>query len=91
MKKLKLILSILLAWIASSFKAVAAKWKAETPILAKWIRNTSGAVLSASLFMLTQLGTSSVIVPAWFSQHIWYVIAISALGVGFFGTREKKV
>lgn len=68
-------------------KSLIKQWKAETPKVAKYIRNISGGLATA----LGTLKASGVDTPSWLDDSIGYIIFISAIIMLIAGTKEKKV
>ena len=67
-------------------KSIIKQWKAETPKVAKYIRNVAGGLSAA----LGTLKASGVDTPDWLDDSIAYMIFISALIMLIAGTKEKK-
>ena len=67
-------------------KSLWAQWKAETPKVAKYIRNVSGGISSAFI----TLKASGVDTPSWLDDSIGYIIFIFAIVMVISGTKEKK-
>lgn len=72
------------------FIEIKRRWNAETPKLAKWIRNIAGTSSAGVLVVNGALTQSGVNVPPWFSNNLWWFIAIPAAITFFAGIREKK-
>ena len=67
-----------------------AKWRAETPVFAKNIRNiaiTITAVVPSAWVTFQGLG---ITLPEWFSNSVGYITFASAIIAGIAGTRTKK-
>ena len=67
-------------------KSLWAQWKAETPKVAKHIRNVRDGISSA----LITLKASGVDTPSWLDDSIGYIIFIFAIVMVISGTKEKK-
>ena len=67
-------------------KSLIKQWKAETPKVAKYIRNVAGGLSAA----FGTLKASGIDTPVWLDDSIGYMIFISALIMLIAGTKEKK-
>ena len=67
-------------------KSLIKQWKAETPKVAKYIRNVAGGLSAA----FGTLKASGIDTPVWLDDSIGYIIFISALIMLIAGTKEKK-
>lgn len=66
------------------------QWKADTPKIAKWIRNTF-TTLGAAIFAFNSAIVSiSASTPSWYSDNVWYFIGGCAAIVVLAGTKEVK-
>ena len=70
--------------------SLKSQWQADTPPIAKSIRNLAGALTVGVPFMAGILTSSGVPVPEWFMNNLWVIISISALITGIAGTKECK-
>ena len=67
-----------------------AKWRAETPVFAKNIRNvaiTITAVVPSAWGAFQGLG---ITLPEWFSNSVGYIMFASAIIAGVAGAQTKK-
>lgn len=71
-------------------KDIPRQWKAETPKIAKWVRNTFATLGSAALAFNTAVTSISASTPSWYSDNIWFVIGGCAAIVVIAGTKEVK-
>lgn len=72
------------------FKDLKRQWDAETPLIAKRIRDIA-AILTAVI--PTAWGTFKLMeisLPEWFNNCVGYITFASLLIVGIAGTKEKK-
>ena len=71
-------------------KDLPRQWRAETPKIAKRVRNIA-AVLSAAIpgawLTFQEMG---IALPGWVSDYIGYITLISLIITGIAGTKEKK-
>ena len=67
------------------------QWRAETPKIAKDIRNISGSLFVAipGVWAVIQ-NMPNIIIPAWVNDCILYATIISGLITLIAGTKEKK-
>lgn len=63
---------------------------AETPPLAKWIRNVAGTISAALPTAWGILIATGIEPPEWFENSVGYMIFISALITLAAGTKEVK-
>jgi len=71
-------------------KKVISDWSAETPKIAKFIRNIAGTltvVLPTAWGILTATG---IMLPMFINNIMGYIILISAIITGIAGTKTKK-
>ena len=77
--------------IKEFFKEIVRQWKAETPKVAKWIRNISGIITAVVPSAWMTFNVMGILMPYWFSQNVGYITLAALLITGFAGTKEKKV
>lgn len=66
------------------------KWIADTPIIAKWIRNITGSISAAVPTAWLTFQTMGIQLPEWFVNNVGYITLISLIITGIAGTREVK-
>lgn len=71
-------------------KDLPRKWRAETPKLAKWIRNVAGVITAVVPTAWMTFQGMGIILPYWFTQNVGYITFASLLIAGFAGIKEKK-
>ena len=71
------------------FKKLQADWCAETPILAKRIRNISATLATALPFAYSAFKATSIQIPVWFSYSVGIMIFICTLIAGISGIQRK--
>jgi|WetSurMetagenome_2_1015567.scaffolds.fasta_scaffold284361_3 hypothetical protein len=76
----------IITWI----KDLPRQWKAETPKVAKWIRNVAGTLTVVLPTAWGVLSATGIGMPDWFNHSIGYIILGSAVIAGVAGTKEKK-
>jgi len=67
-----------------------AKWQAETPLFAKWVRNTAGTIAGAVPAAWITFQTTGITLPQWFVNTAGYIMFASIIITGIAGTRSKK-
>lgn len=73
------------------FKKLYKKFIADTPKIARWVRNISAAISGCSLAIMTALLAAQSTIPNWFNTIYPYTIGIPA-AIAFisqFSTKEK--
>lgn len=77
--------------IIAIIKDYPRRWKAETPKLAKWIRNVAATITAANIATLMgSLLINGIVFPIWFSQIVGSVILVSGIITAVAGAKEKK-
>lgn len=71
-------------------KSIIRQWKAETPKVAKWIRNISASLSAGLPSLWLTLKATDANIPIWFSDSIEYIVFITAIITLIAGTKEKK-
>lgn len=71
-------------------KDIPRRFKAETPKVFIWIRNICALISTVATAVNSKLIISGVTVPSWFTENIWYFIALPAVIAFFVQTKEKK-
>ncbi len=54
------------------------KFKADTPKIARWVRNVSACISGCALAIMTALLTAQSNIPEWFNKIYPYMIGIPA-------------
>ena len=67
-----------------------AKWKSETPALAKYIRNLAGTIIVVVPSAWAALQGIGIALPEWFSNSVGYIMFASAIIAGVAGAQTKK-
>ena len=76
--------------IIAFFRDITRKWKAETPKIAKCIRNIAAAITSCFPTCYTLIASNAITMPPWFSSWVGYTLfAASFITMVAAGTREK--
>ena len=72
-------------------KRFLAKWKAETPVFWKWVRNTSLTVTTAIGSGILAVSSGGLSLPEHITTTLSIVLFVcGALSTVYAGTREKK-
>ena len=77
--------------IKEFFKDVVRQWKAETPKVAKWIRNIAGIITAIVPSSWAAFTLMSIQMPDWFNHSVGFITFSALLITGIAGTKEKKV
>lgn len=75
--------------IISFVKDLPRQWKAETPVICKYIRNVAG-VLAVAIPTICNTCPAGLVVPEWFLKYSWYIFAACLFVTGAAGTKEFK-
>ena len=76
--------------IIDFIKDLPRQWKAETPKLAKWIRNVAAAITAVVPTAWLTFQGMGITLPEWFVNHVGYITLISLIITGLAGTKECK-
>ena len=71
-------------------KDLPRQWKAETPRIAKWIRNISAVIAAAVPGAWLTFQGMGITLPEWFVNHVGYITLASLIITAIAGTKEKK-
>lgn len=77
--------------IINFIKDLPRQWKAETPKIAKRIRNIAVVVSTVMPTAWLTFQGMGISLPEWFTNNIGYLTLTSLVIVGIAGTKEKKV
>lgn len=76
--------------IIAFIKDLPRQWLADTPKVAKWVRNASAtiaAVVPGAWLTFQGMGIS---LPEWFVNHVGYITLAALLITGVAGTKERS-
>ncbi len=76
--------------IIAFIKDLPRQWRADTPKVAKWVRNASAtiaAVVPGAWLTFQNMGIS---LPEWFVNHVGYITLAALLITGVAGTKERS-
>jgi hypothetical protein len=76
--------------IIAFIKDLPRQWRADTPKVAKWVRNASAtiaAVVPGAWLTFQGMGIS---LPEWFVNHVGYITLAALLITGVAGTKERS-
>jgi hypothetical protein len=71
-------------------KDLPRQWKAETPKLAKWIRNIAATIATVVPGAWLTFQGMGIMLPDWFVNHVGYITLAALVITGIAGTKEKK-
>lgn len=71
-------------------KDLPRQWKAETPRIAKWVRNYAATVTAVVPTAWITFNTMGIMLPVWFVNNVGYITLVSLVITGLAGTKEKK-
>ena len=71
-------------------KDLPRQWKAETPKVAKWVRNSAATITAVVPTAWITFNTMGIMLPTWFVNNVGYITLISLIITGLAGTKEKK-
>jgi len=71
------------------YEALVAKWKAETPILYKWVIKISATIAGLTVAVNEALDLNGAVKPDWFVSSYFYIIGITA-GIAFLSKFTEK-
>lgn len=71
-------------------KDLPRQWKAETPKMAKWIRNIAGTIAAVVPGAWLTFQGMGITLPDWFVNHVGYITLAALVITGIAGTKEKK-
>ena len=66
------------------------QWRAETPIIAKRVRNASATIAAVVPGAWMTFQGMGIPLPTWFVSHVGYITLIALIITGIAGTKEKK-
>lgn len=66
------------------------RWRADTPGLAKAIRNIAGTITAIVPTAWLTFQGMGITLPSWFVNNIGYITFASLLITGYAGLKEKK-
>jgi hypothetical protein len=66
------------------------RWKAETPMVAKCVRNIAGTITVVVPVAWATFQGMNIELPAWFSHSVGYITLASLILTGAAGIKEKK-
>jgi len=76
--------------IIAFIKDLPRQWKAETPKLAKWIRNAAATITAVVPTAWLTFQGMGITLPGWFVNNVGYITLASLIITGLAGTKEKK-
>ena len=71
-------------------KDLPRQWKAETPKIAKRIRNIAAVISTVVPAAWLTFQGMGIILPEWFVNNVGYITLASLIITGVAGTKEKK-
>ena len=71
-------------------KDLPRQWKAETPRIAKWVRNSAATITAVVPTAWVTFNTMGIMLPPWFVNNVGYITLVSLVITGLAGTKEKK-
>ena len=71
-------------------KDLPRQWKAETPKIAKRIRNVAAVISTVVPAAWLTFQGMGIILPEWFVNNVGYITLASLIITGVAGTKEKK-
>ena len=71
------------------FKELKRRWKADTPEIAKKIRNAAGVISAIVPSAWIAFSAMGIILPEWFTNHVGYITLLSLIITGYAGLQEK--
>ena len=71
-------------------KDLPRQWRAETPRIAKLIRNISAVIATAVPGAWLTFQGMGITLPEWFVNHVGYITLASLIITAIAGTKEKK-
>lgn len=76
--------------VIAFIKDLPRQWRAETPKIAKWIRNIAAIITAVVPTAWVTFQTMNITLPDWFTTHVGYITLASLIITGIAGTKEKK-
>ena len=74
--------------IIAFIKDLPRQWKAETPKLAKWVRNVAATITAVVPTAWLTFQGMGIILPEWFVNNVGYITLASLIITGLAGTKE---
>ncbi len=76
--------------IITFIKDLPRRWEAETPRVAKIIRNSAATIAAIVPGAWLTFQGMGIALPSWFVNHVGYITLAALFITGFAGTKEKK-